>query len=71
MWSNTFGFGRQPAQTTLPCHDCGEPITVYRTCLRVHLQCPACKTRFPLESYINDMDEVLEEFLENVYCDRI
>jgi len=37
----------------------------------VQLRCPACQAVFPVEHYVAVMDEALERFLENVYCNRI
>lgn len=58
-------------QTTIPCHICGQPLTVYRSCRIVTLQCEGCKKVFPVQEYIPEMDSVLEKFMENVHCDRI
>lgn len=59
------------AQTTIPCKECGQTLIVARTCHRVYMHCPKCDKKFPLNDYISKMDEALEKFMENVYCDRV
>lgn len=34
------------------------------------MKCPACNREFPLVDFINEMDEKMENFLQNVYMDR-
>lgn len=34
------------------------------------MKCEACGQEFPLKDFINEMDEKMEAFLENVYMDR-
>lgn len=58
-------------QTTIACHACGQPLTVYRACRVVSMQCETCKKVFPLQEYVSEMDSALENFMENVHCDRI
>ncbi len=59
------------AQTTIPCKHCGHPITVVRSCQHVYMQCEQCKKQGDLNEYIPLMDDVLEEFMEGVFCDRV
>lgn len=59
------------AQTTIPCHTCGQHLKVYRSCHVVTLQCEACKKVSPLQEYVSEMDNALENFMENVHCDRV
>lgn len=33
--------------------------------------CPNCQKRFPLKPFIKQSDAAMEEFMENVYCNRI
>ncbi|MGE4296424.1 MAG: dual CXXC motif small (seleno)protein [Desulfovibrionaceae bacterium] len=59
-------------ETTLTCHSCGQGrVTAYRYCRNVQLKCAECGKTFALEAYVQQMDDALEQFLENVYCDRI
>ena len=64
-------FGPRHAETTLPCPSCGKPLTIERSCREVRMRCPACGKSFPLKDFIGQADEAMEQFLENVYCDRI
>ncbi len=64
-------FFRQDAQTSLPCPACGHPLHIARTCHEVLLYCPHCKNELPLRDHIAHADKVMEDFLENVYCDRM
>ncbi|MCA1945978.1 MAG: hypothetical protein LDL30_11975 [Desulfovibrio sp.] len=66
-------FQRSPrsVQTTMPCERCQQPLMARRGCQQVTLHCEGCKASFPLLKYSQRMDEALEEFLENVYCDRM
>ncbi|MEG2171874.1 MAG: dual CXXC motif small (seleno)protein [Desulfovibrionaceae bacterium] len=59
------------AQTTIKCHVCQHPLIVHRACQQVVLHCASCDRDFPLREYIQDMDDILEDFMENVYCNRI
>lgn len=34
------------------------------------MKCPSCGREFPLKDFINNMDEKMEGFLENVHMDR-
>ena len=64
-------FAARDAETTLACPRCGARLHNARTCHEAYMRCPACKAQFPLNDYISQADEVMERFLENVYCDRI
>ena len=64
-------FAPRDVKTTLVCPTCGAPLYIARTCHEVYMHCPACKAQFPLQDYIRQADEVMEHFLENVYCNRI
>lgn len=71
MWTHS-AFGRSRQQiTTMPCKDCGKPVTAHRYCREVRIECPDCGAAFSLEQYVPQMDQALEDFLENVYCDRM
>ena len=35
------------------------------------MQCSACRRTFPLKQFISQMDDVMEEFLERLYADRV
>ncbi|MBB5143786.1 hypothetical protein HNQ38_001886 [Desulfovibrio intestinalis] len=35
------------------------------------MRCSSCKAEFPLQEYIKQADDAMENFLENVYCNRI
>lgn len=62
---------RGPRPTTMPCRACGRHVEARRTCFQVYLHCPDCGAQFPVEDYLQCMDEALEEYLGSVYCDRI
>lgn len=64
-------FAPREAATTLPCPDCGRDLMIKRSCQEVHRHCPACRKDFPLRDFIAAADAQMENFLENVYCDRI
>lgn len=59
------------AQTTIKCHACQHPLLVQRSCQHVTLHCTACRKDFNFQEYVREMDDVLEHFMENVYCNRI
>ena len=69
MW-NSFSRSRK-AQTTLPCRECGKPVIIERSCHEAHLTCPACGKSYPIQEYIREADEAMEDFLNHVYCDRM
>lgn len=64
-------FSPRNAETTLPCPECGHRLQISRSCHQVQMSCPACRKDFPLRDFINRADSAMEQFLENVYCDRI
>lgn len=64
-------FSGRDAETTLVCPDCGQKLHIGRTCHEVFMHCPACKKKFTLREFIGKADQAMENFLENVYCDRI
>ncbi|MBD5641299.1 MAG: hypothetical protein HDQ91_02625 [Desulfovibrio sp.] len=64
-------FGARDAETTLPCPECGKPLHIGRSCRQVFMTCPACGKEYPLKDFIGKADAAMEQFLENVYCDRI
>lgn len=69
MW-NSFSRARK-AQTTLPCRECKAQVVIERSCHEVHLVCPSCGRTYPVQQYIQEADEAMETFLEQVYCDRM
>ena len=66
-----FFFAPRQARTTLVCPLCGEPLDIRRTCHEAYMQCSGCRKAFPLTQFIKQMDEVMEEFLERLYSDRV
>jgi uncharacterized C2H2 Zn-finger protein len=59
------------AQTSLLCPQCGQTLHIARSCHEVFMRCPACTAQFPLKEYIARADEAMEDFLEQVYVDRM
>ncbi|MDR3044047.1 MAG: hypothetical protein LBU75_07255 [Desulfovibrio sp.] len=71
MYSTSYGFGQpRAAQTTIPCRTCGTALRVERTCHEVFLRCTTCRSTHDVGEYVAQMDDALESFMENVYCDR-
>lgn len=64
-------FAPRDRETTLPCPDCGEKLHIARSCHEVFMRCPVCKKEYPVKDFISRADPAMEEFMENVYCDRI
>lgn len=64
-------FAPRDAETSLDCPVCGSKLHISRSCHEVHMRCPHCSNEFPLKDYIGKADQAMENFLENVYCDRI
>lgn len=58
-------------QTTIPCPHCAKPLMVKRTCHEAYMYCEHCQQAFALKDFIPQMDEAMEEFLENLYSNRI
>lgn len=58
-------------QTTLPCPLCSDPMLIKRTCHEAYMYCASCRRQFELKDFIPQMDEAMEEFLENLYSNRI
>lgn len=70
MWGKNAANARH-AETTMHCHECNGRLDVERTCHTVYMHCTECKKDFPVQEYIKEMDDALEEFMEGVYCNRI
>ncbi|MCR5814247.1 MAG: hypothetical protein K6G15_07130 [Desulfovibrio sp.] len=66
-----FYFAPRDVQTTLPCPQCQTPLHIARSCHEVFMRCPTCQKQFPLKEFIPKADTAMEEFMENVYCDRV
>ncbi len=67
-----FGFGiKRTAQTTLPCPNCQEQLSIERSCRSAQMHCSACNNTFPIEQFIAVADDVMESFLDGLYLDRI
>lgn len=64
-------FAPRSVNTSVGCPLCKEKLDIRRSCTEVHMHCPACKKNFPLKDFIDKADRSMEEFLENVYIDRI
>jgi ribosomal protein L32 len=70
MWGTSYSRARQ-AQTTIVCRECGGTLRAERTCHDVYLRCTACNKVTQVQEHIDEMDEALESFMENVFCDRV
>lgn len=46
-------------------------MMIKRTCHEAYMYCEHCKKAFALKDFIPQMDEAMEEFLENLYTNRI
>ena len=66
-----FFFAPRQARTTLVCPVCGEPLDIRRSCHEAYMQCIARYKTFPVAQFVQQMDEVMEEFLERLYSDRV
>ncbi len=66
-----FFTAKREAQTTLDCPLCKQKLLIKRTCHEAYMFCPTCQKSFPLQDFIPQMDEAMEEFLENLYTNRI
>lgn len=64
-------FAARDVETTLSCPSCAQALHIARSCHEVFLRCPACQAKYPLQQFIHKADAAMENFLENVYCDRI
>lgn len=62
---------RQSRETTLDCPRCGTKLHIGRSCQKVNMYCQKCGASYDLKDFISSADTAMEEFLENVYCDRI
>lgn len=59
------------ARTTLSCPECGGVLDIRRSCHEAYMFCPACNKELALEPFIPQMDEVMENFLEQLFADRV
>jgi DNA-directed RNA polymerase subunit M/transcription elongation factor TFIIS len=66
-----FYFAPREARTTLVCPECGQALDIRRTCHEAYMQCSSCRRTFELSRFISQMDDVMEEFLEKLYVDRV
>ncbi|MDE5682167.1 MAG: hypothetical protein K2I05_07570 [Mailhella sp.] len=58
-------------QTTVLCPECAEALLIKRTCHEAYMYCGHCGKSFELKDFIPQMDTAMEEFLENLYSNRI
>jgi hypothetical protein len=58
-------------RTNLHCRKCKNLLSAHRTCLAVHLRCTSCGTQYRLEDYGTTLDDLLEEYLGNIPCNRL
>ncbi len=68
--SSLWGRARE-AQTSLKCPECDASLLIARSCHDVIMRCAACGASYPLRRFIAEADSVMEDFLENVYVDRM
>ncbi len=59
------------ATTSLPCPDCSQNLQIRRTCHEAYMFCPQCQKKIEIEPFIPQMDTAMEDFLENLYADRV
>lgn len=59
------------APTTIPCKQCGKPLVAHRGCREVTLRCDTCRKSYDIKEYVHLMDDALESFLDQAFCDRI
>ncbi len=64
-------FAPRSAHTEINCPDCNNKLDIERSCTEVHMRCPNCQKNFALKDFIRDSDKAMNDFLENVYIDRI
>ena len=64
-------FAARDVETTIVCPNCNGHLHIARTCHEVYMRCPSCGKHFPLRDFVSRADAAMEQFLENVYCDRI
>lgn len=53
------------------CPECAEALLIKRTCHEAYMYCGHCGKSFELKDFIPQMDTAMEEFLENLYSNRI
>lgn len=59
------------AETDIKCPVCDKKLQIRRGCQNVNMHCPGCKKDFPVKDFLYCGDKKMEDFLENVYLDRI
>lgn len=64
-----FGGSRQ-TETHMSCKKCKGELRVIRACREVYVFCNKCGGKFPLDSYLEYLDDI-EDFMDNIPCDRI
>lgn len=66
-------FFRSPtqAETTLVCPECNKNLNIMRDCFNTYMKCHECRKKFAIEAFIPKMDKAMEDFLENIYVDRV
>ncbi len=64
-------FAPREFRTNLRCTSCRAPLRAHRTCLAVVLRCGSCGATFELREFATTLDDLLEEYLANIPCDRL
>lgn len=69
MWNSPYRIRK--AETTVLCKKCKTRLFIERTCHEVHMFCPTCQKKAELAEYVSQTDDVMEDFMSQVYCDRM
>jgi hypothetical protein len=55
----------------MKCKKCGSQIKLVIGCRNISLNCPHCGKTFPVQAYIDEMDEKSLERIAMRPCDRV
>lgn len=64
-------FGKRDFRTNLRCLKCQGPLHGTRGCREVHLRCVSCGAMYDLREFGTTLDDLVEEYLANIPCDRV
>lgn len=64
-------FPSREAQTSISCPNCTAKLHIKRSCQEAYMSCEKCHSQFTMQKFIPLMDDVMEDFLENLHLNRI
>ena len=56
--------------TDIRCLKCGHQLIIQSLWRKVNLRCKSCGAEYPIEKFADRVDDIIEEALANIPCNR-